>query len=377
MMTATASAPSAPGRLGQAIPADELLAFLDALRIWRDTRRAELDQLDRTALAAADPDAYTGDLTLALAVWQAVSDRYDQMVTVWDSGRVLVPERERLSQLIWGRIDAGPGAGLSVSMVEALVLSDALTGRLRDRLDLDPQAGVAERLAAVRAAVERCRDHATDRHSGDMAALPAVDRLRGRVDDVAARAGRGADVGGPLGELEADVARTERDLIVGAARRRDLVRDRERALDAVAELGARGEAARTLAARCTDRIAGAPRLAVPAVANLGPVPETQAELDAFEARLDRVAAALRRVEEAYGAPLAERDELRGRLKGYQAMAQATLRSEEPGVLARWDEAYAILWTAPCDLPRARAAVARYQQVVRHDGGAPFEAEPEA
>ena len=66
-----------PGpRAGWAWPSPaELLAYLDGLRRWRDGRRAELDQLDRAALAAAEPDALTGDLTLAMALWQAVSDR--------------------------------------------------------------------------------------------------------------------------------------------------------------------------------------------------------------------------------------------------------------------------------------------------------------
>jgi hypothetical protein len=374
-MAAAASAPAAPGRLGQAIPADELLAYLDAVRRWRDARRAELDHLDRAALAAADADAHTGDLTLGMALWQSVSDRYDQMAVVWDSGRVGPPERERLSQLIWGRLDAGAGAGLAVSLVEALTLSDALVGRLRDRLALDPLAGAGERLAALRAAVERCRDLATDRRSGDPAAEPGVVRLRERVDALAERAGRGADVTGPLTQLEGDTARAERDLIVAAARRRDLLRDRDRAVDLVAVLEAREPALRALAARCADKIADPPRLAVPDVSNLGPVPETAAELDAYLGRLDQVSAAFAYAEAAYRAPLDERDELRGRLQGYRAMADGALRAEDPDVLAAWQPAYGILWSAPCDLAVARAAVLRYQRVVRGETPSASETEP--
>jgi hypothetical protein len=353
--------------LGQAIAADELLAYLDGVRRWRDGRRVELDGLDRAALAAADPDAHTGDLTLAMALWQAVSDRYDQMVVVWDSGRVAPPERERLAQLIWGRLDPGTApTGLSVSLVEALTLSDALAERLRDRLALDPLAGAGERLAAVRAAVERCRDQATDPRTGTPAAEATVRRLRERLDDLADRAGRGADVTGPLALLEVDVARAERDLIVAAARHRDLVRDRESAAEAAALLEAREEPLRALAARCADKIAPAhvPRLAVPDVSNLGPVPETTAELDVYRTRLGRVLDAFAHAEAAFAAPLAERDELRGRLRAYAAMARAACREEDPAVLAAWQPAYDILWSAPCDLAAARAAVRRYQQVVR-------------
>jgi hypothetical protein len=361
-MTATVTAPPAPGKLGQAIPADQLLGYLDALRRWRDGRQGELDTLDRAALAAAEPDAHTPDLTLAMVLFQAVSDRYDQLVTVWDSGRVLGPERERMSQLIWGRLD---GAGLSVSLVEALTLSDALASRLRTRLALDPLAGVGERLAAVRAAVERSRDLITANPTEhDASETAAVQALRRRVDDLAGRAARGADVEGPLAVLETDVARVERDLIVGGARRRSVVRDRDEALALTASLEAREQPLRELAARCHDKIANAPRLAVPDVSKLGPVPTDRAGLDTHVDRLHRVAAALTYAEDAYGAPLSEREELRGRLHGYRAMAQAAGTAERADLLAAWDDAHGILWSAPCDLVAARLAVGRFQQLAR-------------
>ena len=44
-VTVTALAPNAPGRLGQAIPADDLLVYLRDLGSWRDARKAELVKL--------------------------------------------------------------------------------------------------------------------------------------------------------------------------------------------------------------------------------------------------------------------------------------------------------------------------------------------
>jgi hypothetical protein len=41
-----AQAPAAPGRLGQSIPADQLLKYIEALRDWRGQRKAELDRID-------------------------------------------------------------------------------------------------------------------------------------------------------------------------------------------------------------------------------------------------------------------------------------------------------------------------------------------
>ena len=69
--------------------------------------------LDEAALAAPDAAAYTGDLLLSMALWKAVADRHDLLVATWDSGRVGQTELERLSTLVWGRLDAtrAPPAG--------------------------------------------------------------------------------------------------------------------------------------------------------------------------------------------------------------------------------------------------------------------------
>ena len=108
MISATqgATAPSAPGRLGQPLVASEALHYLEGLGTWRDARKAELDVIDEAALGAADSAAYTGDLLLSMALWKAVADRHDLLVATWDSGRVGATELARLSTLVWGRLDA-------------------------------------------------------------------------------------------------------------------------------------------------------------------------------------------------------------------------------------------------------------------------------
>jgi len=372
-----AVAPAAPGRLGEAAPLDALRGYLGALDEWRARRRAELDRLDEAALRATDPAPYTGDVTLSMALWQAVSDRYDQLVQAWDAGRADQLARERMSQLIWGRLDAPAGvgalaAGLSVSLVDACRLSDALAAQLRARLSFDPSAAdAAVRVAALRGAMERLRELA--KH--EQAAVGKVQRLVARVEDLAGAAARGGEVTGPLAVLEADAARAERDLIVTTATRReaerdrdraavDLVRDRVRAMNEVAALEHRAPALRALAERCAQEIAAAPRLAVPNVAALGPVPADRAGLDGFLRRLADVARAMGLVEHAYGAPLAERDELTGRLDGYRVMAARTARDAEPEVRAAAQSARACLRAVPCDLEAARRLVTRYTQLVR-------------
>ena len=154
-----ATAPAAPGRMGAEVQPQQAQAYLAQLGQWRDARRAELDQLDQAALQSVNGAAATGDITLSMALWQAVSDRYEQLLTIWDSGRVGLTERLQLATLIWGRLDAAAASGLSVSLPEACRLSDALASSLRVRLGLEVSgAEITERIRQLRAQMERIRD---------------------------------------------------------------------------------------------------------------------------------------------------------------------------------------------------------------------------
>jgi hypothetical protein len=74
------------------------------------------------------------------------------------------------------------------------------------------------------------------------------------------------------------------------------------------------------------------------------------------------------------APLAVRAELRGRLDAYKAMAARLGVAEDPEVIERYEKARWLLWSAPCDLRAAAAAVARFQQALRPAAG-PQDARP--
>ncbi|MEO5980780.1 MAG: hypothetical protein ABIQ13_00545 [Pedococcus sp.] len=378
-----ATAPAAPGRLGQPLVAADALRYLEALGSWRDTRKAELDVLDQAALVAADGAAHTADLLLSMALWKGVVDRYDLLVVTWDSGRVGPTELERLSTLVWGRLDAmaprsprlpgaasggtnSPAGALAISLPEACRLSDALAASLRARLGLDASvADLQARLRALRASVERIRDLVVREPAQERAAAASVlDRLDARTADVEVRVKRGADVGGLLGPLEQDAALAERDLIVGGSNRRADAHDEARAVALRTELEARGAALRVLAARCVAEVAPAPRLAVPDVSALGPVPVDPAAVDAYLARLEAVGRAMAMAQDAYASAMTERDELRLTLGAYAAKAadgRTSPRSDESDAdlseLRR--RAVESLDRAPADVLRARALVAAY------------------
>lgn len=355
----TVDAPLAPGHLGEAIPAPELLTYLAGLERWSADRRAQLDRLDAAARESDKPEAFTGDIVLAMTMWQAIRGRLDRLVEVWDSGRADAVAREQMSQLVWGRLDAG-GSSALVSLVEAVTLCDAMIDQLRDRLAFDPAAAdEAARLRAVRAAVVRCEDLAADD-----GARRRVAELRAREQGLTAQAARGGDVTGPLGELETAVARAERDLIVDVSQRRTLQRQRTDAAALRDALAEREPTLHALAERCRREVVDPPLLAVPDVSRLGDVPPTRAEVDAFVERLRTVQRAYDAVAEAYGRPLRERAELRYRLEQLRAKADANGRSASPTVRSGHDEAREAVEATPCDVVLARFLVEQYEFLTR-------------
>jgi len=360
--TPIVSAPVPPGKMGSGVPAAELLGFLGALGEWRDRRKAELDELDQAALHSAEADALSADVVLSMTVWKAVSDRYELILVTWDSGRVGAKETEQISALIWGGLDAGgAGGSLAVSLPEACKLSDALAATLRAKLALEPgDADLAARLRQLRAQVERISDlvklEPANTRNDALAKHHDLDR---RLTDLADRNKRGADIGGLIGPFEMDAAKVERDLIVGAATRKERAADVARARTLRGELEAQGTAVRALADKAVATVSPAPRLAVPDVTALGPVPNTPAELAKYLTRLDAVRRALGQAQAAYGGALQRRDELAQLLDAYQVKAASVAPgNEDLGELYR--RGRAAIENVPVDLPRLAALVAAYQ-----------------
>ena len=87
------------------------------------------------------------------------------------------------------------------------------------------------------------------------------------------------------------------------------------------------------------------------------------ELDLLDRELATATARFKEAERAVVAAIGKRDELRGLLGAYKAKAARLGAVEDPGLAERYDRARDLLWTAPCDLTAAEAAVAGYQQAV--------------
>lgn len=367
--SAGVAAPQAPGRLGEAIGAQALLTYQADLGTWLVDRRNELGRLDAAAQKAANAHAFTGDVVLAMSMWQSVSTGTEQLRQLWDSGRADAVARERMSRVIWGRLDGAqvPGAGTDpstqVSLVEATRLCDALIAQLRTRLSFDPyQADTVARLRTVRQSLVRSGDLL--RREGEPGERDAVDALVTRLDRVVADAARGADVSGPLAELEAAAARGERDAIVSVARRHERDRDASRATSLLARLAAREEVLADLAARCRREVLDAPNLAVPDVSRLGDVPREATALAAYLNRLELVARAMDAVEDAYTTPLRTRASLRFRVTTATTAAARNGRDASPTVAAAQQEASAAIEATPCHVALAVDLVDLYERLAQ-------------
>ena len=372
-------APEAPGKLGQAVEVMAMQTYLAELDSWVRYRKDELDELDAAALASPRKNELSGDMTLSMALWKAVADRQQLLLAVWGGGRVLQSDRERLSTLIWGRLDAtldpatmakvtaGSAGALAVSLPEACRLSDALAGQLRQRLSLDPAADAnAARVKDLRASLDRLRDQvALEPDSSRARAQRTWDELAARIGEVTERLQRGGDVGGLLGPLEIDAAKFERDLIVGGAERRD---NRDRAVAAAElrdDLIAREAALEQLAQRCIEAVSPAPKYAVPDVAALGPVPDSPNQLATYRSRLARVADAMNLAHASYAAALAGHDDQVARLDALTLKASSQGLGSEPDLASAEATAREVLGRRPCPVAVATSLVDAYAAWLAH------------
>ena len=274
------------------------------------------------------------DLTLATAV--------ARMRGAFSSVTEVVSAAEHVWTEVAGRLDAVGAELARVTPLAATLGDEALTGnltaaqgklaRLRDTLNSDPLALW---------------------QPGGTVDTSGADRLAERVN-------------------------------VAASRVDELVRLRDEAHQRVAEVAAAAAAARSAREdaaaawqRATAKIAAGALPPPPAeladlsgrLDGLGPMlaagrwTRLASELDLLDRELATVTAGFRETERAAVAAMAKRDELRGLLGAYKAKAARLGAAEDAALAERYDRARDLLWTAPCDLAAAEAAVAGYQQAV--------------
>jgi hypothetical protein len=237
--------------------------------------------------------------------------------------------------------------------------------------------GLSEIGAELDAAKEQLGDTGDDEAA---AALAAAGDEFGRLRDLLNADPLALWQGGSVDT--ARLGRLRKQAAAAAARAAEIARvraDAQRRIAAAAAAVSAASSAFTDAAAARDR--AATRIAA---AELPPPPAEAVGLDVRLAALDKLKAAgrwgrlaeeldtieteaaaagqrCRDTQQAAAALLDRRNELRGLLDAYQIKA-ARLGAAEDSELSRlYDQAHELLWTAPCDLAAAAAAVTRYQQ----------------
>jgi hypothetical protein len=273
------------------------------------------------------------DLTLATAV--------ARMRGAFSSVTEVVSAAEHVWTEVAGRLDAAGAELARVTPLSAALGDEALTGnlaaaqgklaRMRDTLNSDPLA----------------------LWQGGTVDTSEADRLQERIAAAVARADE-------LIQLRNE-ARQRVDEARTAATAARSARD-----DAVA---AWQQAAAKIAAGALPPPPAELADLSARLAGLGPLldagrwPRLASELDLLDRELATATARFHEAERASVAALAKRDELRGLLGAYKAKAARLGAVEDAALAERYDRARDLLWTAPCDLPAAEAAVAGYQQAV--------------
>ena len=231
--------------------------------------------------AVPDPEAFTADILLSMALWKAVADRHDLLLATWDSG----PGRRRPSASAsppWSGAGWTPASTRGWPAPRPATACPAAAARSRCRCPRragsptpwPPRCGCGcrstRRTPTSPRGCGRCGPRSSGSATWPRPSRPGppreradrlLHRLDGRVADLTARVQRGADVGGLLGPLEGEAARRRaRPHRRAPSHRREDARDEARARALRTELEARGAALRDLAARCVAAVHPAPRL---------------------------------------------------------------------------------------------------------------------
>jgi hypothetical protein len=310
-----------------------MLTYLDDCGNWINDRRQDLDRLDRK-VQATSPQGVT-DIAMTLTVWQAIKDRYTDLVKVWDSGRVLDIDLKKIAVMIWANLNdmltpgttISSGGGLAVSLPEACRMLEALISQLSSRYELAPvSTETTARITQLLAQVERIREQAKLDPPGIREATEAqVANLASGVKDLVEKANRGGDIGGFLGPLEVRASLMERDLIVSHAERAMLAQKVGLASQRRTSMIQREHAVTEIVRKTRSSVDPAPKYAVPSVEALGEIPTTQGQLEEYMKRLDQVNAAFDVVQQANQQALAAKSSLTARFE----KAYATLGSADP------------------------------------------------
>lgn len=366
------------------------MAALEQLEVSLGSLRAGLVELEVSPsylmLLDAEPSSDTGrryqaTVTNAADLWPLI----DAAAEILGAARRLLheggrrPDRQRLAELVfepWHRVELGSGQAEAVAAPTLLAQIRKRYDSIREAVsDIDERfRSILPRVEAARATLERLAAEADELDVPE----PLIGRARALADDLKERlvtdpASVHLADGNNLDLLVAEAAKQVASLRTAHDNLDTDLGATEELLASLRVLRARAEAARTQAlAKVSEpdglvRVPGAAVLDGPdgLAARLDRLFETAAGagwlqqrglLDGWLTGARKLEAQLVRAGEANRAPLEARDELRGRLRAYEAKMAATGRAEDLGLVELADRARSVLYSAPTDLGRAETAI---------------------
>ena len=263
-------------------------------------------------------------VTAAETVWNEISDGIRLVTTDIETAKAQLP-----------------GLGADAELTSSIEQADASLRDLRGLLNSDP-------LALWR--------------GGAVDSAP-LDRLRKQTAAVSAQVAELARV-----RADADQRLAEIALAVSAAQQayQDATAARERAASRISLSAANAFGPLPDLSLLSSRAE-----ALPAMKAAGRWTRLASELDVIGKQAAAVTRQCKEAEQAAAGLVGQRNEMRGLLDSYRAMAGGLGAAENAELDAVYQQAKQLLWTAPCDLEAATAAVNGYQQAVlrlRRSGG---------
>jgi hypothetical protein len=248
------------------------------------------------------------------------------------------------AESVWNEISDGLGT-LSDDL-------DAAERKTADLADADLAAAVAQARTSLSDLRRQLNADPLGLWNAGRVDTGRLDRLRQQVAEVTARA---SDLGAVRDDADQRIA--EVSSAVAAARQawQDAMAARDRAATRILvhDPGPLPDVS-GLAKRPAD---------LAALRAAGRWTRLQSELDLAGRQAATALRQCRDAEHAATGLIGQRDELRGLLDAYRAKAAGLGALEDPGLDSLYQKAKDLLWTAPCELTAAAAAVTGYQQAV--------------
>ncbi len=295
------------------------------------------------------------DVAAAFVCRKAIAARVEAMRTAGAdaNGVAQQPLTDDQGQPIGSNLENA--AALLTAVLDRVGSTIGADEALAGRIATDSIAAATDIATAERLAVEL--GHYVQRVAAVRAQLDAAGRAPGPLHDAAVA---GASLRHELESMAAD--------------RDQMFTEWATVPDTIQHYGDREVEVRAIVERCREKVTPLPTMAVPSVDALGepvpveqlramPWPAARAIMQPMLTRLDRLDDAFDQVQARFTDVLSQRDDLRGLLQSFRDKAGGSGLAEHADLEPLFREAERQLWSAPCDVDRAKVMVDRYTAAV--------------